>query len=346
MEQAKSIIKTLDTFAKACNLALETALVTNKSRAFDIHHACYHRIKAETELTANYVVRAIARVAQSFGTNKKNPKSFKPTSADLDKDLFRYNPILETISLASMDGRLKNVRLSLGDYQRNLLQNQTPKAGQLIYNKKRDRFYIGFVIEEAEPTPTGTNSLGVDRGIIRIVGASDGYLVSGRNINRTRERYARTRASLQAKGTKNARRVLKRLSGKQRRFMRDINHAISKELVNRAVNQNAYIVLEDLEGIRERTKKQGKRLRRMIGGWSFYQLQTMLEYKGKLQGVKTIYVNAAYTSKTCNVCGQIGSRKKHIFKCSCGNIDDAEINAAKNIALRGAQVSRAEAACI
>jgi putative transposase len=101
-----------------------------------------------------------------------------------------------------------------------------------------------------------------------------------------------------------------------------------------------------LEGIKERTKKQGKRVRRIIGGWSFYELQTMTEYKAKLVGVSVVYVDASYTSKTCNECGQIGSRKKHIFRCKfCGNIADAEINAARNIALRGASVNRAEVAC-
>ena len=63
-------------------------------------------VALQTGLTANYVVRAIARVAQSFGS-KRPPKEFRPTSLDLDKDLVRLIPWNETVSIATLAGRQK-----------------------------------------------------------------------------------------------------------------------------------------------------------------------------------------------------------------------------------------------
>lgn len=350
-EEREAILKTLDAFAHASNLALEIALQNKVHRAYDIHHLCYHDIKDETKLTANYVVRAIARVAQSFGKGKRPPKFFKPTSADLDKDLVRFNPVFETVSLASINGRLKKVKLELGTYQRNLLEEQKPKSGVLKYEKKKDRFYICFHIEIDTPKPTGKNPLGVDRGINRIATTSDGLIKSGKHLNYLRRKIQRTRASLQskkAKGTKqgNHYRLLKRLSGKMRLIQKDVNHQLSKQIVQRAKETNSFIVLEDLKGILDRTKDKGKRLRRILGGWAFYQLEQFILYKAELAGVEVRFVSPRNTSKTCSVCLEIGSRNKHKFKCSqCGNEMDSDYNASLNIARLGVSVNNAEVAC-
>lgn len=111
---------TLALFADACNQALKVDQENNIKRAFDIHKLCYYQIKAATSLTSNYVVRAIGRVAGSFG-KKKPPKEFHPTSLDLDKDLFRFIPQTETVSISTIEGRQK-IKLQLGNYQRRLLK--------------------------------------------------------------------------------------------------------------------------------------------------------------------------------------------------------------------------------
>jgi putative transposase len=337
-QQALSLTKTLETFAYVCNCVLAVSKESSKTRAFDLHHLCYHSLKEQTGLTSNYVVRAIARVAQSFGA-KRPPTEFRPTSLDLDKDLIRYNAYNETISISSVDGRLKNIPLRIGNYQRSLLLGQNPKAGTLVHDKRKNNWYVHLIIENDTPEPTGSKPLGVDLGINRIATTSDGEPISGRSINRRRERYARTRASMQSKGTKGCKRALKRLSGKQARFTKDTNHKLSKKIVGKAKKTDSYIVVEDLEGIRERTNHKGRRLRKMIGGWSFYQLQSFIDYKASLEGIAVVKIDPAYSSKTCSECGVIGTRRKHIFCCkSCGNIADADVNAARNIALRGALV--------
>ena len=82
--------------------------------------------------------------------------------------------------------------------------------------------------------------------------------------------------------TKSAKRLLKRLSGKERRFQTWVNHSISRAIINRAIKTNSAIAIEDLTGIRKRTNKQprNKAERRRSNSWAFYQLRLFLEYKG------------------------------------------------------------------
>jgi len=339
--EMKALTATLQGFADACNLILDVAKETGKRRAYDLHHECYYRVEERTELPSCYVVRAIARVAQSYG-KKKPPQRFYPTSLDLDKNLFRYIPYNETISISTITGRLK-LKLRLGNFQRHLLKGQTPKAGTLCYDSRKKNFYINLVIDTLTPEASSDGAMGVDLGINRIATTSDGERFTGRRINRIRERYQRTRSSMQAKGTKGAKRALKRLSGRQARFAKDTNHKLSKTLIGRA-NGRA-IVMEDLRGIRERTSKQGRALRRMLGRWSFYQLRLFVEYKAAEAGLEVVLVNPAYTSKSCSNCFAIGSRRKHKFSCStCGYTADADVNGARCIAALGAQVTRPEVA--
>ena len=79
-------------------------------------------------------------------------------------------------------------------------------------------------------------------------------------------------ASLQRKGTKEARRLLQRLSGREKRHMRAINHRISKQLIDTAQTTQRQIALEDLTGIRQRTRVR-KPQRYCHHSWSFYQLR-------------------------------------------------------------------------
>jgi putative transposase len=339
------LIATLEKFALACNLVLETAHQTGKRRAYDLHYECYYNIKEQTALTSNYVIRAIARVAQAFG-RKKPPAKFYPTSLDLGKDLFYFIPFQEAISIATLEGRLK-LKLQLGNYQRHLLKGQKPKAATLSYDSRKKAFYINFVIDVTTPELTGGDTLGVDLGINRIATTSDGQRISGRKINRIRERFQKTRSSLQAKGTKGAKRVLKRLSGRQARFSRDVNHNLSKKIVSKAKTTNSAIIREDLKGIRDRGSKKGKRLRKILGGWSFYQLRSFVEYKAAESGVAVVFVNPAYTSQSCSNCFALGKRRKHKFCCSsCGYTNDADVNAARCVAALGAQVKGPEVAVL
>ena len=115
--------------------------------------------------------------------------------------------------------------------------------------------------------------------------------------------------------------------------VKHVNHEISKAIVQEAVDANASeIRLEDLTNIRDNIKA-GKRVRTRLHRWSFRQLQDFIAYKAQAVGIEIKYINPAYTSKSCSVCGNIGTRVKHKFSCkNCGHLSHSDVNAASNIA--------------
>ena len=121
---------------------------------------------------------------------------------------------------------------------------------------------------------------------------------------------------------------------KEQRWIRDLNHKTSRQLVNLAEQEHVgTIVMENLKNIRK-TAKSIKKADRNINSWAFYELQQFIEYKAKLAGIKIIYINPKYTSQRCSKCGKIekGNRKGNLYSCNCGNRIHADLNASRNIA--------------
>ena len=170
---------------------------------------------------------------------------------------------------------------------------------------------------------------------MNIVADSDGRLYSSADLKGIRARRERLRSKLQSKGTKSAKRLLKSRSGKQQRFVRNINHIISKAIIrNTCKDTPRGIALENLKGIRERLTVY-KAQRRMMGRWSFGQLRSFLEYKAKRVGIPVVIVNPKGTSRTCPTCGYEAKKNRKSqsnFLCvQCGFSGHADLIAAENI---------------
>ena len=190
------------------------------------------------------------------------------------------------------------------------------------------------------PTPEQIEvgeALGVDLGIVNIATDSDGEVYSGAQINGLRKRHARLRAKLQHKGTKSAKRLLKKRTRRERRFAQDVNHVIAKRIVEKAEGTGRAIALEDLSGIRDRTTVR-KRQRRQHHSWAFHDLRQKIEYKASLAGIPVILVDPRNTSRTCPICGCVEKRNRpnqSTFSCvQCGFSGHADTIAAVNIARR------------
>jgi putative transposase len=355
-EQIIRIDDLLKAFADACNYTNEQVKpgITSKTT---IQSMVYQDIRTHFGLSANLAVRVCARV----GANRKTAKVkgslvqiFKPTSADYDARIFDFREKDKTVSLTLLGGR-EHIPVVLASYQSGKLKGHKPTSAQLCRHKD-GLFYIHIQLKEKTPDPIKSDKvIGVDFGRRDIAVTSIGDKWDGKQITNTRDELARVRASLQSKATKGtrstrrrARNILKRLSGRERRYMQWLNHNISKLIILSALQSNAIVAIEDLTGIRDRTNQQprSKTERRRSNSWAFFQLRMFLSYKGLKYGVGVIAINPAYTSQTCHKCLHIhpvrgkSYRSGKVFKCGhCGNHCDADDNGSKMISIVGGSVN-------
>jgi IS605 OrfB family transposase len=357
-EQVVLIDELLQAFADACeytNRIVKPGLVNEQA----IQALVYNDIRARFGLSSQLAIHAVRRVASNRKTAKQKDKpvrKFAPTSATYDERVFSFREHDWTVSLRLLGGR-ERFKLAIGNYQRGLLKGQTPKTATLL-KRLNGTYYINIQLESQPDLPQQTDKvLGIDLGRIDIAVSSFGDKYSGKQITKVRDHYADLRAALQqkaAKGTRSSRRrcreLLKRLSGREKRFQTHQNHVISYQLVYKAKNNNQVIALEDLTGIRDRTNElaRSKTERRRSNSWSFYQLRFFLTYKCIKFGVKLVLVNPAYTSQTCHNCLHIhpvpgkSYRSGKFFACGhCGWSGDADLNGSLNIsALAAAAINQ------
>jgi len=218
-------------------------------------------------------------------------------------------------------------------------RNDFLKVNQIELGK--EYAYISISVpEENSYEPKGW--IGVDRNttghvLVAADPQSGKILKLGKQARHLHEKYKEIRRDLQKKGKH---RKVKNLKNRESRKIRDLNHKISRKIVDTAKASGKGLKLELLEGIRK-TRRQARSFRYALHSWSFYQLQKMIEYKSKLLGVPIAYVDPAQTSRICSKCGTLGKRNGKSFKCpSCGHVEDADVNASFNIALRQIGIPR------
>lgn len=186
--------------------------------------------------------------------------------------------------------------------------------------------------------------VGIDRGLRFLTVSYDEQgkteFVSGRKIATKRHKFQELRKQLQSKGTKAAKRRLKAISGRENRWMSDMNHQISKTLVQK-YGKDTLFVLEDLTGVSFEENKLSQNAKRNydLRSWAFYQLEQFLTYKAHENRSEVLKVSARYTSQRCPKCGTIhkGSRDhhKHLYSCQCGYKSNDDRIGAMNIQLLG-----------
>lgn len=171
---------------------------------------------------------------------------------DLDERLFRliYKPDGIYVSISTLHGRVKPP-LDIGEYQRKLLEEAKLTNAVLVYRDKA--FFLHITINRTVPEPKGSNPVGVDIGMKNLLVASNGFKAKGGKILHKRRHFRELRSSLQAKGTASARRRLKRLSGRERRYVNTVLHQVSRAFIN-SLREGDIVVMEKLTGIRNSTK--------------------------------------------------------------------------------------------
>jgi IS605 OrfB family transposase len=307
------------------------------NKGFELHTSSKKKLHNATygELRKNYpkIPSALLQTVRDIACeNLKAVKlKIKPIPKNkfirFDKRTFSFKNGL--ISVSTINGR-KKFNVSIPKYFEKYL-DWNCKAGVLVL--KNNQLWLNLIFNKENIVNNHPKTvLGLDRGINNIVVTSNNEFYNSKQLKAIKGRYQYLKAQLQSKGTPSAKRKLKKLSGKEKRFVRDVNHCISKKLASKDFDCYA---LEDLKKI---PRTRGKRFNKKLGNWSFYQLENFLGYKVEELGKMVIKVNPEHTSQTCSKCGHIekSNRNGSRFKCkSCGFELHSDLNASRNIAQIG-----------
>ena len=287
---------------------------------------------------ANQVIRQVK------GKAGKKTKEFKLLPPEINCQNWRLFKKGETysVSFPTLKG-IKRVPIDISSkyweilLKRLLEGDKNLTKGTLKLYQHQNKWYALISLTEEVLSVNSTSRVGVDRGQNQIATAVPkkgfGLLFCGKEVKHRRRQFQKRRQQLQ-KAKKY--RAIKKLEQKEKRWMRAVNHTVSRRIVDFADWLDADLVLEDLSGCRQ-TMKQSKKSRSDNGEsrhvWAYYDLQTKLEYKQAMNGRSTHIRPPHYTSKTSSVNGVIGKRNGHWFKCSSGATLNADFNAGRNLAI-------------
>ena len=304
------------------------------------------RKKLTTAKVVTSVKSALANqvIRQVKGKAGKKAKEFKLLPPEINYQNWRLFKVGETysVSFPTLKG-VKRVPIEFSSkhwqslLDRLLREDKSLIKGTLKLYQKKNFWYALVSLTEEVPEVKSTDRVGVDRGQNQIATAVPrkgfGLLFSGKEVKHRRRQFQRLRQQLQ-KARKY--RADKKLEQKEQRWMRAVNHTISRRIVDFADWLDADLVLEDLTGCRQ-TMKQSQKSRsdnsESRHAWAYYDLQMKLEYKQALNGRQVHIRPPHYTSLTSSINGVIGKRNGHWFKCTSGATLNADFNAGRNLAI-------------
>jgi len=335
-EQSDALRRTLTTANAACDYISQLAWESRTFSKFALQKLCYQDVREIFGLTAQMVIRTLAKVGDAYKLGMNTKRTFRPTSAiAYDDRILSFAMPDSSVSIWTIDGRAA-IPFVCGERQRQLLPFRRGETDLAFIGGS---WYLFATCDVDEPNPLDVEDVvGIDLGVTNIAVDSDGEIHSGTMIKNVRYRHRRLRNKLQRKRTLGSRRRLRTLAGQEARFAKHINHCLSKRIVAKAKRTKRAIAVEDLTHIRTRVRARRSQ-RATLHSWSFAQLQTFIAYKAALVGAPVHRVDPRNTSRTCPACGHIAKANRKTqswFEClSCGFAGLADRIAAENIRVLG-----------
>lgn len=337
-EQKRSLLSTMTLFNNAASFAAMAGFEGHVFSQPSIHKLAYYAIREKYGLSAQLAVRAIGKAVECFKRDKTKCPTFNPRSAVIyDERIMRFIG-LESVNLGTTGGRI-TIPIIVSGYQSDKLQAAI-KTGQadLVYVNRA--FYLLLSVQfEDSPKLSTSGVLGIDLGVNEIAVDSEGNAYTGKDVEAYRVKTQTIRSALQSKGTRSAKRHLRKIRRKESNYRRTKNHQISRRIVDTAKARNLSIAIENLKGISKTTRLVRKSQRSRMTGWAYAQLGSFICYKSELAGIPVEIVDPRNTSRTCSKCGHCDKKNRKSqskFLCViCGHAENADLNAAKNIRSKG-----------
>ncbi len=326
--------ETVEQCFQAYNFCIDKGVELHTTNKNKIHNATYYPLRNKYPKIPSAMLQTIRDVA--CGNLKAVKLKVKPIPKNkfirYDKRTFSYNN--GKVSLSTINGRQRfNIQLPRFAEKYN---EWNSKAGMVVL--RNNQLWLNIIFNKENQIGESNSFIGIDRGINNIAVCSDNEFYNSKQLKLVKGRYQHLKARLQSKGTRSAKQHLKKLSGRERRFVRDVNHCLSKQIAKKPFD---CFVLEDLKKF---SMDKGRRFNKKLGNWSYYQLGNFIQYKAEELGKNTIKVNPRHTSQMCSQCGHTerSNRKGSQFKCmTCGFELNADLNASRNITKLGiSQIGR------
>lgn len=297
--------------------------------------------KVITSLKSALANQVIRQVKGEAGKKTQQFKRLPPEANTQNWRLFKRGNTY-SVSFPTLQG-VKRVPVEIkSNHWRSLLDrllgnDKTVSKGTLKLYCHKGKWYALVNLAEEVPEAKALTRIGVDRGQNQLATAVPkqgfGLLFSGKPVKHIRRRFQQRRYQLQ-KAKKY--RAIKKLKHKESRWMRAVNHTVSRRIVDFAAWKQADLVLEDLSGCRQ-TMKQSRKQRadnsQSRHAWAYYDLQTKLEYKQAMNGRQVHYRPPHYSSKSSSINGLIGKRDGNWFKCPSSATLQADFNSGRNLAI-------------
>ena len=276
-EQHQALLDTMHQFNAAANYVASIAFAEKTANKFELQKMVYGELRTTYKLAAQLAIRCISKASEAYKRDKSIQPTFKPLGAIVyDERVMSFKGLM-TVSLLTIHGRVL-VPFQVGEYQQARMDAIKGQADLLYRNGV---FYLAVTLDVPTQKPQETSdTLGVDLGIVNLATDSEGETFSGQAVEKTRKRHHALRQRLQKRGTKSAKRHLKKLSGKEARFRKNSNHVISKRIVQKAKSRGQALAIEELRHIRTRTERTVRHSQRSRhSSWAFAQLRSFMIYK-------------------------------------------------------------------
>ena len=326
-----SLDETMSVYRDACNYVSDYVFRTHDLKQVSLNKVLYSTLRETFGLKSQMAQSVLKTVIARYKTILENQnKWIQPTFKKPQYDLVwnrDYSLTQNCFSVNTLNGRAKLPYFAEG--MSKYFDNTIYRFGTAKLINKHGKYYlhipVTYDVEESNISDI-CNVVGVDRGINFVVATYDSKhrsgFVSGKAIKQKRANYSKLRKQLQKRQTPSSRRRLKAIGQRENRWMQDVNHCISKALVENNPKHTLF-VLEDLTGVRDATEHVRIKDRYVSVSWSFYDLEQKLIYKAKKNQSSVIKVNPRYTSQCCPICGHTEksnrNKKIHLFTCkNCG----------------------------
>ncbi|MFZ1075942.1 MAG: transposase [Nitrosotalea sp.] len=329
-----------DYFRYCANEAIRIGIEKDLTSKYKLHYQLYHTLRLHSQFHSKYVYGALECAASKLKMYKKTLKkkldAKRPyiTRNHLILDNQSYKIEHDTIRIPIKATKYLSIKLT--SYVLEKIKHT--KLGSLVITD--DKIIISYSKEI--PEQRHGNFIGVDRNLNNVTiwdSKGDCIVHDLSSAQRIITLYSTVKSKFRRNDSRIRKKIFQKYGRLQKNRVQNILHCTSKK----TVSQNSGIVMENLKGIRKLYRRgnwQGRKYRRRLNSWSFYELQRQIEYKARWLGLPVEYVKAGGTSTRCAVCGSrlVPEEHRKMFCPTCKSSVDRDINAAHNILLRGTWV--------